>query len=44
MHQEEINVLRLLAANSNFTYKVTKEAWLLAAQANNTYAFSFYEC
>lgn len=36
-----INGLTFLAANSNFTYRVTKEAQPLAAQANNIDAFSF---
>lgn len=39
MHSEII-VLKFLAAN-NFTYRVTKEAWTLAAQAKNMYAFHF---
>lgn len=34
-------MLTFLAANSNFTYMLTKETWLLAAQANKMFAFSF---
>lgn len=34
-------MLTFLAANNKFTYMLSKEAWPIAAQANNMYAFSF---